>query len=201
MSQHPPGYKHNKKNTNRYPLPDNSVPWPSSWRSSKLDWRERGDYYCSNCPKRWFSEDTVVWAVYKYFELAGYAPELTDQWEREGDIKVTGHLKRVEWIIEAKGLAPAGYDSTDFQEGLGQILMSHYRNDPQTIHALAMPYDGSFPTELVTRIDDKDRACLRLHWIWVKQVLASCGTVYKVKIECPAGSTCECQQRIGTFSF
>lgn len=123
--------------------------------------------------------------MYNYFKLAGYAPELTDQLKREGDIKVTDHLKRVEWIIEAKGLAPAGSNSTDFQTGLGQILMSHYRSDPQIIHALAIPYDGSFPTELVTRIEDKDRACLRLHWIWVKQVPASHGTSYEVKIECP----------------
>jgi hypothetical protein len=180
--QHPPGYEHNQKNTNRYSLPDNSV-------------------HCPNCPKRWFSESTVIWAVYNYFKLAGYAPELTDQLKREGDIKVTDHLKRVEWIIEAKGLAPAGSNSTDFQTGLGQILMSHYRSDPPIIHALAIPYDGSFPTELVTRIEDKDRACLRLHWIWVKQVPASHGTSYEVKIECPPGSTCECQERIGTFSF
>jgi hypothetical protein len=87
MLQHPPGYEHNQKNTNRYSLPDNSALWPSS----KLDWRERGDYYCPNCPKHWFSESTVVLAVYNYFKLAGYAPELTDQLKREGDIKVTDH--------------------------------------------------------------------------------------------------------------
>jgi hypothetical protein len=114
MSLHPPKYTHNKRNTTRLHLPDGS----------------HGDYYCQTCQKRWFSEDTVIWAVCKYFTLAGYTPSPADQLKREGDIKVTGHLNIEEWIIEAKGQVPAGNEHAAFKEGMGQILMAPQPTQP-----------------------------------------------------------------------
>jgi hypothetical protein len=194
--QHP---KHSKKNANRYPLPDNSV----HRKSSKIDWQKRGDYYCPVCRERWLSEDTIVWALYNYFERAGYKPRLANQRKREGDIKVTNSSDELQWIIEAKGFAPAGYDSIDFQIGLAQILTSRYRGEQQILHALAMPWedDNLCFKESAARVNDDDRAALRLHWIWVKQTPLSYGTGYTVEIDCPAVATCPCQERIGSFSF
>jgi hypothetical protein len=191
MLQHPPGYKHNQNNTNRYDLPDSSVNW------LKLS---KGDYYCPTCQERWFSEYTIEWAVHKYFSLAGCTPKQGNQREREGDIIVTHPLKREKWIIEAKGLAPAGYDNVSFQEGLGQILQARYKRDPNIFYALAMPHCEPF-IQKADQIDGKDREYLRLHWIWVERVEDSHGTHFKVTINCPPGSICECQKQIGTFSF
>jgi hypothetical protein len=164
-----------------------------------------GDYYCSTCPKRWFSEHTVEWAVNRYFSLAGYDSKLGDQGKHEGDIRVSDLMKAEEWIIEAKGQTPGNNHSTDFQTGLGQILMARSHHGLHIIYAFAMPRSAGelFPYDpfpsLVTEIDNQDRAYLRLHWIWVKQVPPR--AAYEVEIECPPGSMCECQKRIGTFSF
>lgn len=194
--QHP---KHNKNNASRYPLPDNSV----RRKYSKANWQKQGDYYCSTCQKRWFSEDTVVWAVYNYFKHAGYEPQLANQRRHEGDIRVTNFSGELEWIIEAKGVAPAGNNDIDFQIGVGQILTSRHRGDKHILHALAMPWgdDALFFKESVTRFNDDDRAALRLHWIWVKQTQFSQGTAFTVELECPAVATCPCQEQLGNFSF
>jgi hypothetical protein len=184
MSPHPPKYTHNKRNTTRLHLPDGS----------------NGDYYCQTCQKRWFSEDTIIWAICKYFALAGYTPSPADQLKREGDIKVTGPLNIEEWIIEAKGQVPAGNEHAAFKEGMGQILMARYQRSQHILYALAMPKVRPFIQE-AEMIDKKDRHYLRLHWIWVTQIQAPHHAPFEVQIDCPFGSTCECQKRIGTFCF
>ncbi len=179
-----PNHKHNKKNTTRLPLPDGTD----------------GDYHCPACQRRWFSEDTVKWAVCKYFTLAGCTPYPANQMKREGDIRVTHALNREEWIIEAKGQIPAGNEHAAFKEGIGQIVMARNLRSPHLLYALAMPKVHPFPQE-TAQIDASDLHYLRLHWIWVIRRQAADSTVFEVQIVCPPGSTCECQKRLGTFSF
>jgi hypothetical protein len=183
-----PNHKHNIKNSIRLPLPDGP----------------NGDYLCTICQKRWFSEDTVKWAIHRYFTIAGYTPKPGHQRQFEGDIRVTGPLKIEEWIIEAKGEIPAENVHAAFKEGMGQILTYRCGRGPHILYSLAMPKVASF-TKQVAQIDNKDRQYLRLHWIWVTrievQVPNRTFTSYQVQIDCPFGSTCECQKRIGTFCF
>ncbi len=187
MSQHPPKYEHKQKNTNRYGLPDSSVSWLNP---------SKGDYYCPTCGQWWFSEYTIEWALYQYFSLAGYIPKHGNQRKCEGNIRVTHPLNKEEWIIEAKGLTPAKNDNISFQIGLGQILQARYKHGPNIFYALAMPRCEPF-TQKANQIDGKDRECLHLHWIWVEQFEdENHVTHFNVTINCPPGSTCECQKRI-----